>query len=147
MHPGFVNFQRIKKGQKLAVCNEEEVISQHNGRVFMPLYQNQGGDGFFMVRNIPSFLLKLSAVLRKIHLDNLLTYLPGVRWQSEKRLALVVNRKLARFFTKDFFHLLGYRSKEIDKDHLVMKNRESVSRKKDYQEADWWNKNEKHSSI
>jgi hypothetical protein len=147
MNPGFVNFQSIKKGQELAVNNKKLIISRHNGRIFMPLYQRQGGDGFFIVRSIPPFLLRLSALLRKIRLDQLLTYLPGVRWQSKKRDALVVNRKLARYFTKDFFHLLGYRSKKIDRVHLVMKNRETVSRKKDYKNESWWNKNGKHSGA
>lgn len=140
MHPGFINFQTIRKGQELAVYNNTEISAPHNGRIFMPLYQHQGSDGFFIIRSIPLFFLKLSALLRRIHLDQFLTYFPGVNWQTKKKQALVVNRKLAFFFTKDFFHLLGYRSKEIDKNHLIMKNRETVTRKKDYKDTLWWKK-------
>ena len=133
-------FQRIHKGQELAEFNKQTIVASSGGKIFMPLYQDQGNDGFFIIRNIPKVFLKLSAVLRKIRLDNWLTLLPGVRWKTKEKHALIVNRKLALFFTKDFFHLLGYRSKMIDKNHLIMKNRETITRKKDYQDTSWFRK-------
>lgn len=137
MFPGFLNFQRIKKGQKLALSNNNEVYAYKNSRILMPQYQKQGEDGFFTIRSIPKFYLKLSEVFRKNKIDRILPLLPGVNWQSEKRDALIVNRKIAWLFAKQFFHLLGYRSKKIDATHLIIKNREAASKKVDYSTTQW----------
>jgi succinylglutamate desuccinylase len=132
MLPGFVNFQKVKKGQEMAIRNGEKIIASHTGRVFLPLYQQQGKEGFFEIRSIHPFFLRLSAVLRKTKFAHILPFLPGIQWQSENHEALVVNLKIARFLTKPFLHLLGYRSKKIDKTHLVIKNREAASRNEEY---------------
>jgi predicted deacylase len=138
MKPGFVNFQHVKKGQEMAIRNDIAVIATYSGRIFMPRYQNDGEDGFFEIRKISQLALRLSAFMRKIYIENMLVLLPGVNWQSQMRDALVVNRKIARFFSKQFFHLLGYRSRRIDKTHLIMKNREAASREKEYSNALWY---------
>lgn len=52
MKPGFTNFQRIHKGELLAESNEQPIRSPHRSIIFMPLYQPQGDDGFFMIRLI-----------------------------------------------------------------------------------------------
>ena len=52
MEPGFTNFQRIYQGELLAKSNEQPVLSPHHAIIFMPLYQSQGDDGFFMIRKI-----------------------------------------------------------------------------------------------
>ncbi len=137
MKPGFINFQQIQKGQQLAVSNGQAVNAPQQGKIFMPLYQSQGNDGFFTIRSIPPFFLRLSAMLRKIHFERILSLLPGVNWVSDKQDTLTVNRKVARFFVKQFFHLLGYRSKRIDKNYLIMKSREAASRERDYVEVIW----------
>jgi len=54
MEQGFENFQKIKKGQLLAIQNGEEIKSSWNAFVFMPLYQAQGNDGFFVVQEVKS---------------------------------------------------------------------------------------------
>jgi len=141
MNPGFINFQKIRKGQDLAVFNGQTIAAPYSGKIFMPLYQNQGDDGFFLIRTIPKVFLKISAFLRDLRFDNWLTVLPGVRWKSKERKSLIVNRKLARFFTKEFFHLLGYRSKIVNRDHFIMKNREAVTRKNEYKNTSWYNIN------
>ena len=107
------------------------------GKIFMPLYQGQGNDGYFLIRKVPYFFLKLSTVFRKLKLDRLLVLMPGVQWLSSRKDALVVNRKIARFFTKQVFHLMGYRSKTLDETHYIMKNREVASRELDYEGAEW----------
>lgn len=143
MEPGFVNFQHIKKGEALASSNGKKVFATKKGRIFMPLYQSKGDEGYFSIRRIPMFLLQLSAVLRKTGFDRILPLMPGVRWASKERDTLLVNRRIARFFAKQFFHLLGYRSKKVDKTHLIMKNREAASRESEYEDVGW---NEKYSS-
>ncbi|MFV8225752.1 succinylglutamate desuccinylase/aspartoacylase domain-containing protein [Christiangramia aquimixticola] len=52
MEPGYENFQKIKKGELLAKQNGEEVISEWDAYIFMPLYQSQGDDGFFVVQEV-----------------------------------------------------------------------------------------------
>lgn len=140
MEPGFINFQQVKKGQKFASSNGTAIFIPHGAKVFMPLYQGKGNDGVFTIRNVPKVFLNLSTVLRKIRFDKVLPLLPGVNWASDKKDELIVNLKIARLFTKQFFHLLGYRSKRIDKTHLTMKNREDASRTRDYKEAPWMNR-------
>jgi len=140
MCPDYMNFQKIHKNDKLALNHNHEIIAPLSGRIFMPLYQGKGDDGFFIIKKIPSVFLKLSKILRKTSVDRLFVLLPGISWGSDKKDELVVNLKVARFFTKEFFHLMGYRSKIKDATHLTMKNREVASRDKDYKDQDWFKK-------
>ena len=52
MEPGFENFQEIEKGQLLAYRNGKKVRSEWDANIFMPLYQSQGNDGFFVVEQV-----------------------------------------------------------------------------------------------
>lgn len=52
MESGYENFQPIKKGEQLAVHNGKKIISTWDAYIFMPLYQAQGNDGFFVVREV-----------------------------------------------------------------------------------------------
>jgi succinylglutamate desuccinylase len=140
MNPGFVNFQKIRKNQMLAVSNGDKITAHNNSKIFMPLYQDQGEDGFYKIRKIRPVFLRLSRTLRKIKFDNFLSFLPGIHWANPEKNTLLVNLKIARFFAKPFFHLLGYRSIQKDKTHLILQNREAASRNEEYKEAIWKNK-------
>ena len=137
MKPGFLNFQKINKGQELANSDGEVILAKKEGRILMPQYQSQGDDGYFSIRKIPSIFLKLSKYFRKLRVDKLLPIMPGIKWNSDKHDSLIVNRKIAWLFAKQFFHLLGYRSKKIDKTHLIIKNREAFSKTEDYKGVLW----------
>lgn len=50
MQEGYDNFQRIKAGELLAFNDKGPIVSPYDGHVFMPLYQEEGEDGFFIVR-------------------------------------------------------------------------------------------------
>lgn len=50
MKPGFKNFQKIQKGDVLARYDGHDVTAPVDGMILMPLYQTQGNDGFFIVR-------------------------------------------------------------------------------------------------
>ncbi|WP_441001201.1 hypothetical protein [Fodinibius sp. SL11] len=50
MRPGYSNFQPIKKGEWLANDNDGKIIAQTDGYILMPLYQKQGNDGFFIIK-------------------------------------------------------------------------------------------------
>lgn len=52
MEPGYSNFQAIKEGELLAHQNGKPVYSKWNAYIFMPLYQKQGNDGFFIVEEV-----------------------------------------------------------------------------------------------
>ena len=52
MNSGFKNFQPIKIGEHLATLNGKKIISTWDAFIFMPLYQAQGNDGFFVVKDV-----------------------------------------------------------------------------------------------
>lgn len=52
MKPGFKNFDTIKKGDWLANDKLGKIEAQSNGYILMPLYQEQGNDGFFIVKEL-----------------------------------------------------------------------------------------------
>ncbi len=55
MEPGFINFQNISRGQLLATSSRRgKIYSREEGYIFMPLYQSQGDDGFFVIRDLPA---------------------------------------------------------------------------------------------
>lgn len=77
-------------------------------------------------------------MLRKLKADNLLTFLPGIKWHNKTEGVLRANLKVANFFAKSIFHLLGYRNKQHDKTHLLLYNRERVSKNDMYKELNWY---------
>ncbi|WP_107037796.1 M14 family metallopeptidase [Brumimicrobium mesophilum] len=52
MLKGYTNFQKLKKGEILALQNGKEIISEWDDYIFMPFYQSQGNDGFFIIREV-----------------------------------------------------------------------------------------------
>ena len=51
MKAGYKNFQPIKRGELLATDKNGDVLAPLGGYVLMPLYQAQGDEGFFVVRD------------------------------------------------------------------------------------------------
>jgi hypothetical protein len=137
MNPGYVNFQPIQKNEYLATNQNGRVHATMRGRIFMPLYQEQGDDGYFIIRKIPGFLLRLSATLRKWKSYKFLIWLPGIKWYDKQQHALIVNTGVARFLTKQVFHLLGYRSRKQNETSIMMRQREYNSKNEDYAFAPW----------
>jgi len=116
MKSGFQNFDEIKKGTPLAEENGELIEAPVSGRIFMPLYQKKGHDGF-LINEVSLFWLKLSAYLRKSFVHKLLRFLPGV--EVENKRAFRINLKVARFLVKDIFHLFGYRVVKTGEDTVI----------------------------
>lgn len=135
---GFKSFQSIQKGTHVAFNNGNEIKAPFSGRLFMPLYQQKGAEGFFIIKPIKPFFLKLSVFLRKIKTDSLLALMPGVSWVNKNKGVLQVNLKVAKFFAKSIFHLLGYRSKQITQTHLKLTNRERVAKTSIYKKEPWY---------
>lgn len=125
MKVGFKNFQKIDKNQILAYSNSQKVRSSFNGKIFMPLYQNQGNDGFFIICHISKFWLNLSKNVRRLRLHQLLRILPGIKQESTNKYTLIVNPRTARFLATEIFHLFGYRKKlkKNDKWYFIKRDR------------------------
>lgn len=109
MKPGFFNFNPIQKGHELAQNNGKAVISPYKGMVFLPLYQQMGQEGFFIVRPVSKFWLWLSKILRKTFLPEMLPLLPGISRKKTYQNRYTANPKIARWLNKEIFHLLGFR--------------------------------------
>ena len=138
MLPGFKSFDPIEVGTKLASHNGKQLKTDKNTIVFMPLYQEQGEEGFFLIRKIPKWILNLSASLRKLRMDRFLTWLPGIYWASPVKDQLMVDLRVARFLSKPIFHLFGYRSRTLDKTHYLMTNRERAAKNNMYRNTPWY---------
>ena len=50
MKPGYKNFQPVQRGEILAHDRNGAVTAKEDGLILMPLYQKQGEDGFFLVK-------------------------------------------------------------------------------------------------
>ena len=61
MAPGFASFQTIEEGQLMAHDREGPIKAATDGFLLMPLYQEQGQEGYFIVRPVRAFWLALSA--------------------------------------------------------------------------------------
>lgn len=113
MEAGFTNFHLVSQGTALAresVDGETKRIRcPHDGQLIMPRYQGQGADGFFIGREIPSWALRFSTVIRYLRLSPLLRLLPGVRRNPDRVRSLIVDRRIARWRTLEILHLFGYR--------------------------------------
>jgi succinylglutamate desuccinylase len=123
MLPGFSSFQKIADGVELAEQDGRTVRSPRSGRLLMPLYQNQGEEGFFLTRPVKSLWLDLSTVLRRRKVERWLELLPGVHRHSELPGTYIVNRHVALWGPRKLFHLLGYRRRDYSPSHLVMEKR------------------------
>ncbi len=125
MRPGFENFEPIKKNEYLATSDGKDILSPKGGRIFMPLYQELGEDGFFILTKVSKFWLGLSIMARKLKFNHLLRLVPGVNKDPENNFTLIVNPRVARFMTRPVFHLFGYRQQiyKDDKLHFIKRDR------------------------
>lgn len=129
MQSGFVNFQKVQKNQPIAMSNERMIKAQKNGFIFMPLYQNKGDDGFFIISKISGFWLYLSKVLRKLKINTSLLLLPGVKRYDDTSDTIAVNIKTAKYLAKDVLHLFGYRHKTKTGDKWLFSKRDRKIKK------------------
>jgi len=127
MVPGFENFQSIQQGQKLAKLNGEFVRAPEDGMIFMPLYQSQGNDAFFVIKKIAKFWLGVSYILRRLRFYHILPLLPGVRSYMKSDDVMIVDTKVAKWYSKQILHLMGYRRKKSEGEYTLF-----IKRKYDY---------------
>ncbi|MBT8478218.1 MAG: succinylglutamate desuccinylase/aspartoacylase family protein [Gemmatimonadetes bacterium] len=123
MRPGYRNFQRISAGEEVGRDRHGPVTAPEDGRIFLPLYQEQGDDGFFVVRDVHPVWLHLSAVLRRLRISSLARWLPGIHAARRRADVLIVDRRIARWLAVDVFHLLGYRKSHVSRGWYVFRRR------------------------
>ena len=126
MQPGFANFAPVTKHQGVAADRRGTVRVPESGFLFMPLYQAQGEDGFFLVREVKPFWLKVSEWLRRTNADQQLHWLPGVHFLAGDKNSLLINTKVARWFVLEICHLLGFRKYSRMNDQLVISRRKQM---------------------
>ena len=123
MNPGYQNFQPVKAGEVVAHDVHGPIHVERDARILMPLYQKQGDDGFFLVREFSPFWLRASYILRSLRVDRWVHRLPGVSLDPSMPDAVVVDKRVARFGAQQLFHLLGFRKHEDAGPRLVMRRR------------------------
>ncbi len=124
MRPGYMNFQPVERDEVLASDRTGDVaVHEDSARILMPLYQKQGEDGYFLVREVRRFWLRVSWLIRRLRLHVLLPVLPGVAWHEHRPDTLVVDPKVARYFVVEVFHLFGFRRAGHEGDRLIFSRR------------------------
>jgi hypothetical protein len=69
------------------------------------------------------FWLRVAAGLRRLRLDALVHWLPGVRRDPADALTILVDPRIARWFVTELFHLLGFRKERQRGDRLAFTRR------------------------
>lgn len=123
MRPGYRSFEPVVEGQVVADDAEGEVVVPSDGFLLMPLYQKQGEEGFFVVRRVAAVWLVLSAVLRTFRAGRIAHWLPGASRIEGEPHALEVNLRVARWYSLEVLHLLGFRKRSRDGNRLVVEQR------------------------
>lgn len=123
MKPGFHNFDPVLSGDVLGHDKNGEVTAKETGLLLMPLYQKLGEDGYFLGRQISAFWLWLSGVLRRLGIQELMHWLPGVSRDPKDPSTLIINTSIARLFPLQIFHLLGFRRRRWVDNKLVVSRR------------------------
>jgi succinylglutamate desuccinylase len=123
MEPGFVGFEPVHQDQVIARNVNGDVRAPGKGLIVMPLYQDQGSDGFFLVRPVRRFWLRLSFVLRKLGGARFLPLLPGISRIPGRPHALAVDLRVAKYYAVEIFHLFGYRKRDQEADRIVFTRR------------------------
>lgn len=128
MDPGFRNFQRIRRGQRLARDRRGVVRAPERGLIFMPLYQTQGDDGFFIVRPVRPVWLRISRWLRSRGIAERATWIPGVLPHPDREDAVVLAPWASNRVVIGLLHLLGYNVRR-ERGRVVMVRRVETARR------------------
>jgi len=119
MDPGFPNFLPVAKGQHLGHDARGPVTAPLAGLLFLPLYQKQGNDGFFIVRAVRPMWLTVSRWLRQAGVDRFASWIPGVIADPGRDDAVVLARWATNRGVLGLLHLLGFNALH-DGDQVVM---------------------------
>lgn len=125
MKPGFKNFDRARRGDEMGTDAKGVVVAPAAGRIFLPLYQSKGDDGFFIVRRLDPAWLRISKSLRQARADRLAGWLPGVRVHPDRSDAVVLSALARNRVVMGLLHLLGYNAYQESGRLLMVRRRET----------------------
>lgn len=123
MIPGFKNFSPVNQGQLLAHREGIQITSPFEGLLFMPSYQKQSLDGFFIVEKIGRSYLFISGFLRRILISRLIVLLPGIKRVKGKKNLFYIPLGIFKFVGNGVFKFLGYRIVEEEENGVVLVER------------------------
>jgi predicted deacylase len=130
MAPGFESFMPVRRGQVLARDVRGPVEAPESGLILVPLYQSQGDDGYFIVREVRLVWLKVSKWLRTAGVPRLLPHLPGVRRDPARLGHLLVDPTVAFAHVADVMHLCGFRRRGSVEKLLLFSTRRAAKLRK-----------------
>lgn len=128
MRSGFRNFDPVQAGDELGADRAGPVRAALAGRLFLPLYQRQGDDGFFIVHRLAPAWLAVSRLLRVAGAGRLAPWLPGVRPHPARSDAVVVARWARNRWTIGLLHLLGFTARSESGGAVMVRRQEGPAR-------------------
>jgi succinylglutamate desuccinylase len=109
MLPGYASFQNLRSGEVIAEHGGAQIRAEDEAFLLMPLYQPQGTDGFFLMREVGPTRRVLSTALRRLRLETLLLLLPGVERAPDSPQTLRIAERYRHGRIRELLRLLGYR--------------------------------------
>jgi len=128
MHSGFRNFDPVQAGDEVGADRAGPVRAAFAGRLFLPLYQRQGDDGFFIVRRLAPAWLVVSRLLRVAGADRVAPWLPGVRPHPARSDAVVVARWARNRGVIGLLHLMGFTARGESAGAVMVRRQEGPAR-------------------
>ena len=123
MEPGYQNLQPVRRGDLLAKDVRGEIRAVEDGRILLPLYQDEGSDGFFLTRQVSRFWLGLGSLLRRLRFEVVLLLVPGVRRDTASVDTFVVKGAVAWWLVRSLMTMLGFRRHRRDGDSWIISRR------------------------
>ena len=108
MEPDFRSFDRVEANRLLAIDHGRSVRAPRRCRILMPLYQEQGDDGFFLGLDRDRKYLFLSEWFRRMRLEWTLGLFPSVRREPGFADLWRVDRS-DRAWVREALRFFGYR--------------------------------------
>ena len=128
MHSGFRNFDPVQAGDEVGADRAGPVRAAFAGRLFLPLYQRQGDDGFFIVRQLAPAWLAVSRLLRVAGADRIAPWLPGVRPHPGRSDAVIVARWARNRWVIGLLHLMGFTARGESGGAVMVRRQEGPAR-------------------
>jgi succinylglutamate desuccinylase len=114
MLPGFQGFDKINSGQVLARNATGWVYAPVAGLLFMPLYQQQGNEGFYIIKRLSVVKILISSLLSACGFSRILRLLPGIKNHDALPGVMRVTFLADRLFGRRLMRRLGYRRRWLD---------------------------------
>lgn len=123
MEPGYWSFQSVRRHQHLANDRSGALRAERDALILMPLYQEQGEDGFFLAQPVPRWRLQLSSWLRRLRLERVLGLLPGIWRHPSAEDTYWIAKAPGYTWVKATLAFFGYRRSWEEGGRLVMTRR------------------------